>query len=130
MAAEFNITVRAGRDFYLPVKLITALGNPANLTNYQLEMTVKKLQSDPDSSALYKGGPGWINLAFGHFTFHITPAENSGWWEVSTPGSPGAPISNTIVYDVSCLDIANPPNFVTLLEGTVGILGPVTGSIP
>jgi|SRR5215472_6946876 len=124
MATEFNITVRADRDFYLPVSVVTALGNPADLTNYQIELTVKKVQTDPDAAALYKQPPATKDLPFGQFTFHITAAENAGWW-VS-----GAPISTTMVYDVACLDIAIPPNLVTLMEGTVAVIGPVTVAIP
>ena|SRR5215472_5497680 len=124
MATEFNITVRADRDFYLPVSVVTALGNPADLTNFQPMMTVKKVQTDPDASALYKQAPTVENLPFGKFTFHITPTQNSGWW------IGGAPVTTTIVYDVSTLDIAIPPNLVTLMEGTVAVIGPVTVAIP
>jgi hypothetical protein len=128
MAAENDITVRADRDFYLNCALITALGNPANLTGYQIEMTVKKVQADPDSLALYKGLPWVANLPFGQFTFHIPRAQNAGWWVITPSGS--GPITSTIVYDVSCLDIAIPPNMVTLMEGSVSIIGPVTVNIP
>jgi hypothetical protein len=128
MAAEFNITVRADRDFYLPVTVITGLGNPANMTGYQLEMTIKKAQGDPDSLALFKAPPYLTNLAFGQFSFHIKPAQNSGWW-VAPPSGSGA-LTTTMVYDVTCLDIAIPPNMVTLLEGAVSMIGPVTVSIP
>jgi hypothetical protein len=128
MAAEFDIIVRADRDFYLPLQMITSLGNPANLTNFQLKMTVKQAQGDPDAIALFAGTPiGGANLAFGIFTFHITPTQNQSWW-VSTPGEIGAPLSTTMVYDVSCKDLDN--NFITLMEGSVGVIGPVTVAIP
>jgi hypothetical protein len=125
VAAEFDITVRTDRDFYLPVTVVTALGNPANLTGYQIEMTVKAHQTDTDSAALYKGSPWLSKLPFGQFTFHIPRTQNSSWWQAS-----GGPISMTIVYDVACLDIAIPPNMVTLLEGGVTLIGPVTQTIP
>jgi hypothetical protein len=128
MAAVFNITVRAGREFYLPVNVVTALGNPANMSGYQLEMTIKKAQGDTDAQALYKSAPWVKNLAFGQFTFQVTRAQNAGWW-VAPPSGSGA-LSSTMVYDVSCLDVAIPPNMVTLLEGSVGMIGPVTVTIP
>jgi hypothetical protein len=128
MATQFNITVRASRDFYLPVTILTALDNPANLTGYQVVMTVKKAQGDPDSLALFKAPPYLSNLALGQFAFHITPAQNKTWW-VAPPSGSGA-LTATMVYDVSCLDIAIPPNIVTLLEGSVSVIGPVTVTIP
>ena len=128
MAAVFNITVRADREFYLPVNVVTALGNPANMTGYQLAMTIKKAQGDSDAKALYKAAPWVKNLGFGQFTFQVTRTQNAGWW-VAPPSGSGA-ITSTMVYDVSCLDIAAPPNMVTLLEGSVAVIGPVTLSIP
>ena len=128
MAVQNNIVVRADRDFYLNCEMVTALGNPANLLGYQIEMTVKKVQGDPDSLSLYKGLPWVANLPFGQFTFHITAAQTKPWWVNTASGS--GPITNSVVYDVSCLDIAIPPNFVTLIEGAVSIIGPVTQSIP
>jgi hypothetical protein len=120
--------VRADREFYLPVNIITALGNPANLTGYQPTMTVKKKQGDGDALALYKSAPWVKNLSFGQFTFQITRTQNAGWW-VPPPSGSGA-LTTTMVYDVTTLDIATPPNLVTLLEGTVSVIGPVTVSIP
>jgi hypothetical protein len=125
VAAEFDIVVRTDRDFYLPVTVVTALGNPANLAGYQIEMTVKKVQTDMDGAALYKSPPWISNLTFGQFTFHIARTQNSSWWQAS-----GGPISTTIAYDVACLDIAIPPNMVTLLEGAVTLIGPITQTIP
>lgn len=131
MAAEFPITVRAGRDFYLRCNMVTALGNPANLTGYQIEMTVKGAQGDTDANALYKQAPWFLNLPIGQFYFHITPTQNSPWWVVpSGDNANGAPITSTMVYDVSCLDIADPSNLITLMEGSVGVIGPVTVTIP
>ena len=128
MAAQNDIVVRAGRDFYLNVEMITGLGNPANLTGFQLEMTVKKVQGDPDSLALYKGVPSLSNLPFGTFSFHIPRTQNAGWW-VPPPSGSGA-LTSTMVYDVSCLDINLVPNMITLIEGAVSVIGPVTVTIP
>jgi len=125
VAAEFPIVVRTDRDFWLPVTVVTALGNPANMQGYQIEMTVKKVQTDSDAAALFKSPPVITNLVFGQFTFHIPRAVNSPWWAPS-----GGPVTTTIVYDVSCLDIAIPPNMITLIEGPVSLIGPVTVSIP
>jgi len=128
MAAENDIVVEADRDFYLNCQMITGLGNPANMAGFQIMMTVKKIQSDPDTLALYKAAPAVSNLAFGQFSFHISHSQNAGWWLVPPSGS-GA-ITQTMVYDVSCLDIAIPPNLITLIEGGVTVTGPVTISIP
>lgn len=128
MAAEFNVTVRADRDFYLPVVMVTGLGNPANLTGFNLMMTVKKTQGDTDATALYKGAPWTANLPFGQFTFHVARTVTALWWVAPPSGS--GPLTSTMVYDVSCLDIAAPPNMITLLEGSVSVIGPVTVTIP
>jgi len=125
MATEFPIEVEAGRDFYLNCAMQTGLKNPANCTGFQLKMTVKKVQTDSDANALFQGTPiVGADLAFGKFSFHMTPAQTNPFWVN------GAPVTDTIVYDVSTLDIANPPNFVTLIEGPVSVVGPVTEAIP
>jgi hypothetical protein len=129
VAVPYNITVRADRDYYLPVNVQTGLGNPANLTGYLPVMTVKANIYDDDAHALFKSGPYTSNLPFGSFAFHIPRATNNGWWKAPPSGS-GA-ISTVMVYDVSCADAATPaPNWNTLVEGSVTVVGPVTRTIP
>jgi hypothetical protein len=126
VSVEYDITVQADRDYYLPISLVTDQNNPANLTGYIVTMCVKKTINDPDASALFKSAPSWTNLPFGKFTFHVPRATNNAWW---IPGS--GQITNTIVYDVAVQDIATPtPNWVTLVTGNVTVMGPISRSIP
>ena len=124
MAAEYNITVRADRDFYLPISVVTAATNPVGLTDYLAVMTVKAHIADSDAQALYKGPPWSSNLGFGQMTFKIGRATNASWFVGS------GPVSSSIVYDVAVQDVAMQPNWITLMEGSVTVIGPVTKSIP
>jgi hypothetical protein len=125
MAVQYDITVRADRDFYLPVSLVSEQNNPSNLAGYLPVMTVKKALSDADAQALYKGGPWSQNLSFGQFTFKIPRGTNAAWFVGS------GPIASSVVYDVSIQDTAAiAVNWVTLVEGAVTIIGPVTKTIP
>jgi hypothetical protein len=128
MAVTYNITVRADRDYYLPITVQTDLNNPAGLTGYICVMTVKRTVNDPDAAALFKGQPFSSNLGLGRFTFHIPRAINNTWW-VSPPSGSG-PVSTSIAYDVSVQDSAPSPNWVTLLEGSVTVIAPLTRTIP
>jgi hypothetical protein len=128
VAVQYNIVVRADRDYYLPVQVQTSQGNPANLTGYIVTMTVKKQVSDDDAHALFKSQPYVSNLSLGQFSFHIPRATNNAWW--LNPPSGSGPVSSVIVYDVSCQDSAASPNWSTLVEGGVSVIGPVTRSLP
>jgi hypothetical protein len=128
VAVKYDITVRADRDFYLPITVQTTLGNPASLTSYIPVMTVKSTVNDPDAKALYKSQPWAANLPVGQFTFKIPRATNNAWYVAPPSGS--GPVSSTIVYDVAMQDVAPVKNWVTLLEGGVTIIPPVTRSIP
>jgi hypothetical protein len=125
---NYPIVVEANRDFYLPVNLTSALGNPANLTSYLPVMTVKKAITDTDANALYKSSPWSQNLPFGLFTFKISRTQNKNWWLMPPSGS--GPVSSTIVYDVSVQDAAATPNWTTLMSGSVTVVAVVTQSIP
>jgi hypothetical protein len=124
MAATFDITVRADRDFWLPVYLQTFRGNPLNMTGFTVVMTVKDSLGDTDAQAMYKSEPHPQHnlLGFGYCAFKITHEQCASWWKPDGSG----PIADTIIYDVSCQDIATPPTWATLLEGSVTIIGPVT----
>jgi hypothetical protein len=125
VAVQYNIIVRADRDFYLPVSLVSEQNNPSNLTGYLPVMTVKTNLAQADAAALYHGGPWSQNLAFGQFTFKIPRGTNANWFVGS------GPISTSVVYDVSVQDTAAlATNWVTLVEGSVTIIGPVTKTIP
>jgi len=128
MAAQYDIVIRCDRDYYYPVKVQTSLSNPANFTSYLPVLTIKKSVNDPDASALFKSFPWYSNLPFGSFTFKVPRATSNGWWLFSPSGS-GA-VSTTIVYDVSVQDASAIPNWVTLIEGGVSLLPPVTRTIP
>lgn len=126
MAVTYNLTIRADRDYFLPVTVVTQQGNPANMTNYLVTMTVKNSVNDADNVALFKSStPYAVNLPFGTFTFKIPRSVTNVWWV-----APSGPISTTMVYDVSCQDIATVQNWSTLLEGSVTVIGPVTRTIP
>jgi hypothetical protein len=123
MAAEYNITVRADRDFWLPIHVQTGEGNPCNFTGYTIVLTVKGSINDADASALFKSAPYTSSLQFGTFTFRIPRATNNAWW------TPSGAITSTMVYDCSCQDVSAPANWATLLEGTVSVIGPVTRTV-
>jgi hypothetical protein len=125
-----DIVVYCGRDFYLNLNNTTAAGNPFNMTGYSTVMTVKANINDPDSRALYQGGP-WANssLAFGDLTFKIPHTVTAGWW-VAPPSGSGA-ISTVAVYDVAYADASGPPkNWNTMLTGSVALVQSVTVVIP
>ena len=129
MAVTYNLTVRADRDYYLPVSVITGEGHPADFSGYQVTMTVKKTINDDDATALFKSStPFASRLDFGEFTFKIPRSTNNSWW-VAPPSGSGA-ISSVMVYDVTVQDVAAPPNWTTMLEGSVTVIGPVTRIIP
>ena len=124
-----DVVVYCGRDFYLSVTNTTAAGNPFNMTGYKTVMTVKANINDPDSRALYQGGP-WASseLAFGKLTFKIPHATTKNWWLAPPSGS--GPISTVSVYDVSYADAASPKNWSTMLIGAVNLQQVVTVTIP
>jgi hypothetical protein len=128
MATDYDITIETDRDYYFPVSIVTYEQNPANLSGYTCVMTIKKSIGDPDSSALFKSGPWSQNLPFGQFSFKVPRATSKGWWLYPPSGS--GPVSTAIVYDVAVQDVAQTPNWTTLLSGSVTILPAVTQSIP
>jgi hypothetical protein len=129
MTIDHDIVVEANRDFYLPVNLTSAGGNPANLTGYLATMTVKKAITDSDAAALYKSAPWAQNLPMGAMTFKIARTQNKNWWLMPPSGS--GPVSTAMVYDVSVQDTAaGAPNWTTLMSGSVTVVAVVTQSIP
>lgn len=123
-AAQQDITVYCGRDFYLAITNQTGLGNPFNLTNYICYLTVKKLITDPDASALFSQAPWSSNLVFGQITYKIPHTTTGGWWTAS------GPIGTALVYDVSYADTASPKNWNTVLYGSVALVEPTLQAIP
>ena len=125
MAVQYDIEIRADRDFYLPISVVSEQNNPSDFTGYLPVMTVKTNLAQADASALYHGGPWSQNLSFGQFTFKIARSVNAAWFVGS------GPISTSVVYDVVVQDTAAiAVNWVTLVEGNVSIIGPVTKAIP
>lgn len=123
-AAQQDISIVCGRDFYLSITNQTGLQNPFNLTGYLIFLTIKKAITDTDASALYSGAPFSENLPFGQLTFKIPHTTSGGWWSSS------GPIGTAIVYDVSYADTANPKNWNTVLYGAVTLVEPVLQIIP
>jgi hypothetical protein len=123
-AAQKDLTIICGRDFFLAITNQTELANPFSLTGYIAVLTVKKVISDPDASALYQGTPFSASLDFGQLTFKIPHTVTTNWW------TGGAPVSTTVVYDVAYADTGSPKNWSTVLYGAVILQEPVTIAIP
>lgn len=119
MTAEQDITLYAKRDNTLDITIQTNAGNPVDLTNYKIVMTVKAQMADADSAALYQGPPGYANAPFGRISFLVPLATTTGAaWASATTG----------FYDVTAV---TPSNYtVSLLAGAVTFVQPVTQSVP
>jgi hypothetical protein len=127
--ATLDLTVVCGRDFYLSITNQTAAGNPFSMSNYIAVMTVKASIDDPDSAALYQGGPWATDYGFGKLTFKLDHGLTGSWW-VAPPAGSGA-VSTATCYDVSYADAATPErNWNTMLSGKVTLEQPVTIVIP
>jgi hypothetical protein len=119
VTAQQDLTFYAKRDNTVDVSIITAAGNPVDLTGYDLVLTIKKLITDSDASALYQGKPAFFNAPFGKFSFLVPLATTSNAaWAAASSG----------VHDISAI---TPSKYsVTLLAGASTIVQPVTQTIP
>jgi hypothetical protein len=94
------------------------------MANYIAVMTVKASIDDPDSKALFQGGPWAQQMDFGKLTFKLDHGLTGSWWTAS-----GA-VSTATCYDVSYADAAPERNWNTMLSGKVTLEQPVTELIP
>lgn len=114
MTPQQDLTFLAKRDNTLDVTVMTNAGNPVDLTNYKLQLTIKKLMTDLDPVSLYQGPPSLTDRVFGRFCFLVPLTTTSNaQWAAATTG----------FYDVSCETPTG--KTATLLAGGVTIIQPV-----
>jgi hypothetical protein len=118
MTAEQDITLYAKRDNTLDITIITNAGNPVDLTQYKLQLTIKALLTDTDADALYQGAPSLTNRIFGKFCFLVPLATTSNAaWAEATAG----------IYDVSTITPSGKES--TLIAGNCTIVQPVAQTL-
>ena len=117
MTAQQDITLYAKRDNTLDITIMTVAGNPVDLTQYKLQLTIKGLATDPDSDSLYQGPPSLTNRTFGRFCFLVplVTTSNAAWAAVVDPGE--RTIASGVTHLVRLCAWAIAPGFAGLLMG-------------
>ena len=112
--AQQDLSFYAKRDNTVDITVQTNAGNPVDLTQYKLQLTIKALLSDVDANALFQGAPNQTNRTFGKASFLVPLSITSNAaWAAATTG----------LYDVSTITPTGKE--ATLLAGNCAIVQPV-----